>query len=562
MASATSTPLPGVSPVCHTRIQEKEDLRHLNDRLANYIQRVQELEAERTSMLALLEDQDEAKRGETERVRRLYEEELADVRSALDELAGERARLQVDHGSLCEDHRTLQTRAQKKEKDLVHAVAQWRAAEVALSSREAEVSKLLTEKRGMTDDLADLQGHVEHVEGTLADTKNQLTTEILRRVDMENQVQTLKEQLHLQRNISEQEMSAVQSRHESRLAEVVSGRQREFESKLAHMMQQLRQDHQAQLTQYKEEMERTFSSKLQITQEASVERTEELEATRLTMESLSTQFQQLQKHKTVLEGRIQDLERTLDRERDAWRQQMSQKDQELLSVRSQMSSQLEDYENLLDIKLALDMEISAYRKMLEVEEQRLHLSPSPSKPAAAPGAQERRTVRGRKRKLEGVSGSSPACKMSSRSSGRGAVSIAEVDVNGRYVRLKNNSDTEQRLGGWEVWRTYPNLRDISFHLPSSCVLAGGQTLTIWAEGAEAEADLTDLVLQGHRSWGARSDMKVVLLNPEHEEVAEGRMSSRSRGDRAELHLDEDLVASGGLQPFRTQPKKKKCCSLS
>lgn len=69
---------------------------------------------------------------------------------------------------------------------------------------------------------------------------------------------------------------------------------------------------------------------------------------------------------------------------------------------------------------------------------RLQLSPSPSSHAAVPRVQERRKLRGRKRKHEEAGRSSPAYKMSRRSVRTEAVTVTEVD--GKYVRIKNNSD--------------------------------------------------------------------------------------------------------------------------
>ena len=74
--------------------------------------------------------------------------------------------------------------------------------------------------------------------------------------------------------------------------------------------------------------------------------------------------------KAVLEGRVQDLERTLDRERETWSQRLALKERDMQDMQAKMQRQLEDYESLLDVKLALDMEINSYRKMLEGEEQR------------------------------------------------------------------------------------------------------------------------------------------------------------------------------------------------
>uniref|UniRef100_A0A3P9HTP6 Lamin L3 n=1 Tax=Oryzias latipes TaxID=8090 RepID=A0A3P9HTP6_ORYLA len=569
MASATSTPAArggrrgacSPSPGQPPRVQERGELRHLNDRLANYIQRVQELEQEKGAMLLRLQEQEEATARETRGVRRLYEEELADVRRALDELAAERARLQIEQGNQREDILKLQSRNQKKENDLAAAVTQRRKVEAVLSSKEAENRKLLSENGRLGGEVADLQVQLENAEGLLAETKNQLSSEILRRVEMENQVQTLKEQLELQKNISRQEILEVRSRQETRLVEVESGRRREFESKLAETMQQLREDHALQLQQYKEAMEKTFSTKLQNAQQAAEENgvsvstaREELEASREKLESLRSQLQQNQKDKLVLEERFQELQRTLDHERDAWQQRLSLKERELLSMRTQMNSQLENHQNLLDVKLALDMEINAYRKMLEVEEQRLQLSPTPPRHASVARVQEHHQLRGKKRKHEEATRSSPAYKICRRSTRKGGVTVAEVDVGGKYVQIQNNSDQEQPLGGWVVRRVYPHSGDVSFQFPPSCVLAGGQTLTIWSSGAADEAEPGDMVLENNGSWGAVGDMRVVLLNPNHEEESDCRVSVQT-GDEDDLDFDDVFIAGSDGRHFH-----RKSCS--
>ncbi|CAJ0933745.1 unnamed protein product, partial [Mesorhabditis belari] len=493
-----------------SRERERKDLSNLNDRLASYIEKVRFLEAQNRKLETDL-DLLRGKRGkDSTSIQNMYDLEIKEAKKLVDETDRQQQALEKEIQGLKNEvdkykHLYKDALLQKAEKfdDLLDKLCKIEAdisfLKRKITAAEEEVARLRKEKQGLIDDLQK--------------ARQDLDQETLNRIDFQNQVQTLLEEIDFMKRVNDSEIKDLQLMASR---DTTIENREYFKNELSAAMRDIRQEYDQRMQVNRTDMESWYRMKVQEISTSSarvnVEQgyaKEEVKRLRNFVSEIRGKVADLENRNSLLERQIKEHSDEHKDNKKSLTQIQEENKGQVEQLQGEIDHLIEEKNRVMAKKTTLDAEIAKYRLMLEEEEKRSNqhqieqLRRSNQNQSAKAAHQE-----------ESVS------RSSYQRSAKGNVSIQEAAADGTCIILENtHRSKEEDISGWKLKRKIDAKKEIVFTFPQKFVLKPLKTVKILGKNQGAANGIDVLVHQGDESFGVGHNVETILHNAAGEERA-------------------------------------------